>query len=60
MLDFLHLQSEASDPLQFLKLSQGHDLLKLQICNQQAQLNQISTDIAVSDKLQIISDMKVN
>ena len=32
MTEYLKAQADGADPLEFLKLSQGHDLLKLDVC----------------------------
>ena len=59
MSDYLLFQMEGTDPLEFLKLSQGHDLLKLHVCKQQTLLSDLSTAISVSKELQIQSDRTV-
>ena len=59
MSDYLLYQMEGTDPLEFLKLSQGHDLLKLHVCKQQTLLSDLNTEINVSKELQIQSDRTV-
>ena len=53
MKHFLAAQSEGSNALEFLKLNEGHDLLKAQILEQEKALTQISTDITVNNQLQV-------
>lgn len=50
---------EGTDPLEFLKLSQGHDLLKLHVCKQQTLLSEIEIEISVNQQLQIKSDKTI-
>ena len=45
---YLKQQVEKADPIDFLRLSQGHDLVKLNICKQQTLLSDITTNIDVS------------
>lgn len=59
MTDYLHYQMDFTDPLEFLKLSQGHDLIKLQICKQQTLLSEIDIDIHVNEQLQILTDKTI-
>ena len=59
MTDYIHYQMDASDPLEFLKLTQGYDLLKLQVCKQQTTLSQIEIEISVNQQLQIKSDKTI-
>ena len=44
MTDYLQFQMDGTDPLEFLKLSQGHDLLKLHVCKQQTRIARSSGD----------------
>ena len=48
-----------SDPIEFLKLTQGHKQLKLQIQNYTTLLSEIDTDIDVNQNLKIISDKNI-
>jgi hypothetical protein len=48
MSEYLKAQADGSDPLEFLKLSQGHDLLKLDVCKQQTLLSDIEIEISVN------------
>ena len=48
MTDYLQYQVTGCDPLEFLRVSQGHDLLKLHVFKQQTTLSQIETDITVN------------
>ena len=48
MSDYLHAQMDGTDPLEFLKLAQGHDLLTLQVCKQQTLLSDIEIEISVN------------
>ena len=59
MCDYLQAQMEATDPREFLKLSQGHDLLKLQVCRQQTLLSDVEIEISVNQQLQIASDKTI-
>ena len=59
MTEYLKAQKEGSDPLEFLKLAQGHDLLKLEVCKQPTLLSEIEVDISVQQSLQIKSDRTV-
>jgi hypothetical protein len=59
MSDYLKYQMEGSDPLEFLKLSTGHDLLKLQVCKQTTTLSQVEVEIVVNQNLQIKSDKNI-
>ena len=59
MSDFLQAQMEGAGPLEFLKLSQGHDLLKLQVTKQQTLLSDIEIEISVNQQLQIKSDKTI-
>jgi len=51
MTDYLKYQMDGTDPLEFLKLSQGHDLLKLHVCKQQTLLSDIEVEISVNSQL---------
>ena len=59
MTHYLQFQMDGTDPLEFLKLSQGHDLLKLHVCKQQTLLSDIEIEISVNSQLQILSDKTV-
>ena len=59
MSDYLQAQMEATDPREFLKLSQGHDLLKLQVCQQKTLLSDVEIEISVNQQLQIASDKTI-
>ena len=48
MVDYISFQMEASNPLQFLQLSVGHDLLKVQVIQQKTVLSDIETEISVN------------
>ena len=48
MSDYLHAQMDGTDPIEFLRISQGHDLLKLQVCKQQTLLSEIEIEISVN------------
>ena len=60
MTDFLNFQLEGTDPLEFLKLTQGHNKLKLEVEKQKTMLSDIETEIAVNQQsLQIKSDKTI-
>ena len=59
MAEYLKAQADGADPLEFLKLAQGHDLLKLEVCKQQTILNDIEIEISVNQQLQIKSDKTI-
>ena len=59
MSDYLHAQMDGTDPIEFLRISQGHDLLKLQVCKQQTLLSEIEIEISVNQQLQIKSDKTI-
>jgi hypothetical protein len=46
---------ESADPLEFLKLSQGHELLKSSVVEQKMNLSDIKTEILVKDMMKIIT-----
>ena len=46
---------ESADPLEFLKLSQGHELLKSSVVEQKMNLSDIKTEIVVKDMMKIIT-----
>ena len=45
MKDYLLAQKDGTPPLEFLKLSYGHDLLTLQVCKQHTLLSDIEIEI---------------
>ena len=59
MSEYLKMQAQNTDPLEFLKLFQGHELLKLHVCKQQTLLSDIETDIGVDHQLKIKSDKTI-
>ena len=49
----MRAQAEEADPLEFLKVSQGFELLRLAVLQTQTRQYNVDTEITVSDSLQI-------
>ena len=58
MSGYLKIQLDGSDPLEFLRLSKGHELLRDMVQSQPAPASDVETEIIVNDKLSIKRDDK--
>ena len=58
MTDFLKDNLSGTAPLEFLKLSQGHELLKLSIREQKIITREIDCDISITNQLKIKHDRR--
>ena len=62
MKELFKMQIKANErqPIEFLKLAQGHDIMKFLVCKQEAIISQIDTRIGVNQHLQIITEKAVH
>jgi hypothetical protein len=58
MTDFIKDNLSGTAPLEFLKLSQGHELLKLSIREQKIITREIDCDISITNQLKIKHDRR--
>jgi hypothetical protein len=56
MTDYIQFQIDSREPLDFIKTSEGHDLLKMNVCAQKLIQSKIDTTIEISSSLKIMTD----